>query len=193
MQYLDQSGQAIRDTGFSQKVKEASGANIDRCYYCLTCSLDCPVAFAMDYRPDQLVRLIQLGLRQKVLTSSTIWLCANCEACAARCPNDVAIIKLMDALREMALRERTVAKEKDITAFHHTFLANIKRWGRQYELSLLLQLKLRTRDFFSDLGLGIKLLRRGKLKLLPPRIKNMTGVREMFQRIERSPEEGEQT
>jgi len=182
MRYSDKSGPATGDTDFSLEVKEASGANIDRCYQCLTCSLDCPVAFAMDYLPHQVVRLVQLGLRQKVLTSATIWVCANCESCATRCPNDVEIPKVMDALREMALRERAVAKEKDIVAFHQVFLGNIRRWGRQYELSLLLQLKIRTRDFFSDLGLGLRMLRQGKLKLRPPRLKDVTGVRAIFRK-----------
>ena len=193
MQYVAKSVPAIGDTDFSSEVKEASGTNIDRCYQCLTCSLDCPVAFAMDYLPHQVVRLVQLGLKQEALTSATIWVCANCEACATRCPNDVAIPRVMDTLRAMALRERVVEKGKDIVVFHHTFLENIRRWGRQYELSLLLQIKLRTRDFFSDLRLGLRMLRQGKLKLRPPRLKDVAGVRAIFRRIDQSLAEGERT
>jgi len=191
MQYLDKSGEATRDASFSQKVKEASRTNIDRCYQCLTCSLGCPVAFSMDYLPNQIVRMVQLGLKQTTLTSSTIWVCANCEACATRCPNDVEILRLMDALREMALRERVVEKERAIAAFHHIFLGNIKRWGRQYELSMILQLKLKTTDFFRDINLGIKMLLKGKLRLLPPRFKDVNGMRAIFQRIDQRPAKGE--
>jgi len=185
MQYFDKSGQAIHDANFSQKVKEASRTNIDRCYQCLTCSLGCPAAFAMDYLPNQIVRMVQLGLKQPTLTSSTIWVCTDCEVCVTRCPNDVEVLRLMDALREMALQERVRGKESAVVAFHHTFLGNIKRWGRQHELSMLLQFKLRTMDFFSDLDLGIKMLMKGKLKLLPPRFKDIRGVRAIFQRIDR--------
>ena len=183
MQYVDKSGEATRDANFSQKVKEASSTNIDRCYQCLTCSLSCPAAFAMDYLPNQIVRMVQLGLKQQTLTSSTIWVCADCEACATRCPNEVEILRLMDTLREMALREGV--GEKAVTAFHHIFLGNIKRWGKQYELSLILRLKLKTRDFFGDLGLGIKMLQKGKLKLLPPRFAGSEEVRAIFRRIEK--------
>ena len=185
MQYFDRSGQVTYDANFSLKVKEVSRTNIDRCYQCLTCSLSCPVTFAMDYLPNQIIRMVQLGLKQRTLTSSTIWVCADCEACATRCPNDVEIVKLMDVLREMALQESLNEKEKAVAAFHHAFLGNIKRWGRQYELSMLLQLKFKTADFFSDIDLGIKMLLKGKLKLRPPRFRDLRGVRAIFQRIER--------
>jgi heterodisulfide reductase subunit C len=184
MQYMDKNSQITYDADFPQKVKEASGTNINRCYQCLTCSLGCPVVFAMDYMPNQIVRMVQLGLKQQTLTSSTIWVCANCEACATRCPNEVEILRLMDALREMALRER-MEKEKSVTAFHHIFLENIKRRGKQHELSIILQLKLKTKDFFSDIDLGIKMLLKGKLKLLPSCVRDLKGVRAIFQRIDR--------
>jgi len=184
MQYMDKNSQITYDADFPQKVKEASGTNINRCYQCLTCSLGCPVVFAMDYMPNQIVRMVQLGLKQQTLTSSTIWVCANCEACATRCPNEVEILRLMDALREMALRER-MEKEKSVTTFHHVFLENIKRRGKQHELSMMLQLKLKMKDFFSDIDLGIKMLLKGKLKLLPSRVRDLKGVRAIFQRIDR--------
>ena len=184
MQYMDKNSQITYDADFPQKVKEASGTNINRCYQCLTCSLGCPVVFAMDYMPNQIVRMVQLGLKQQTLTSSTIWVCANCEACATRCPNDVEILRLMDALREMALQER-MEKEKSVTAFHHIFLENIKRRGKQHELSIILQLKLKTKDLFSDIDLGIKMLLKGKLRLLPLRVRELKELRAIFQRIDR--------
>ena len=181
---MDKSTQVTYDTNFLQKVEEASGANINRCYQCLTCSLGCPVVFAMDYMPNQIVRMVQLGLKQQTLTSSAIWICASCETCATRCPNEVEILRLMDALREMALRER-MEKEKSVTALHHIFLENIKRWGKQHELSMVLQLKLKTGDFFSDIDLGIKMLLKGKLKPLPSRGRDLKGVKAIFQKIDR--------
>ncbi len=193
MQYVDKSGQATYDADFPRKVKEASRTSIDRCYQCLTCSLGCPVAFAMDYTPNQIVRMVQLGLKQQTLTSSTIWICASCETCVTRCPHDVDILRVMDALREMALREKVGGKERAIAAFHRTFLGSIRQWGRQHELSMLLQLKLKTRDFFSDIGLGIKMLLKGKLKLLPPRFRGSKEVKAIFQRIDRRLAGGERT
>jgi len=190
MRYADKKGLIEYDASFPSEVKTASGAIIDRCYQCLTCSLGCPSAFAMDYLPNQIVRMVQLGLKQRVLTSSTIWVCANCEACATRCPNQVDIVSLMDALREMALREGAV-KETAVAAFHQAFLDNVRRWGRQHELFLMLTLKLKTKDFFSDLDLGIRMFRKGKFKMLPQRLKETREVRAIFQRTEKRPTGGE--
>ncbi len=184
MQYLGKDGVAVIESRFGAQVKEASGTEINRCYQCLTCSLGCPSAFAMDYLPHQIVRMVQLGLREQVLTSSTIWVCADCQACATRCPNEVDLVKIMDVLREISMREGLV-KERAVTDFHRIFLGNIERWGRQHELSLILMLKLKTRDLFSDLNMGIKMLLKGKLKLFPVRFSEIKKVRDLFRRTER--------
>lgn len=184
MQYINKEGRTELDRRFGEQVKEESGAEIDRCYQCLTCSLGCPSAFAMDYLPHQIVRMVQMGLRQEVLTSSTIWVCADCQTCASRCPNEVDLVGIMDVLRETSLREG-LAKERAVADFHRIFLGNIEQWGRQHELSLIIKLKLKMRDLFSDLPLGIKMLKKGKLKLLPERFKEIKNVRDIFRRAEK--------
>jgi heterodisulfide reductase subunit C len=128
--------------------------------------------------------MVQLGLREQVLSSRTIWLCAGCETCATRCPNDIQIVKLMDALRQMALRERIQPREPAVAAFHRTFLEGIRRWGRQYELGMMLVLKVRTRDLFSDIGLGLRMLLKGKLALLPHRSHASKEMKAIFDRSE---------
>ena len=185
MQFIDQAGCQECEPDFHQQVKQVSGVSFDRCYQCLTCSLGCPVAFAMDYTPNQVIRMVQLGLKQRVLSSSTIWLCSACETCATRCPNEVDMVRVMDTLRQMALREGIKVKETNIPIFHRTFLNGIRRFGRQHELSMLLFLKLKTRDFFSDLTLGIKMFWKGKLKLFPPRDRSAKEVKAIFDKAER--------
>jgi heterodisulfide reductase subunit C len=181
MQYVVKESKPEIDSRFGEQVKEESGTEINRCYQCLTCSLGCPSAFAMDYLPHQIIRMVQMGLREPALTSATIWVCAGCEACATRCPNEVNLVEIMDVLREISLREG-VAKERSVADFHRIFLGNIERWGRQHELSLILLLKLKTRDLFGDLLTGIKMLKKGKLKLLPGRFKEKTSLRSIFRR-----------
>lgn len=183
MEYLDNKGQATIEAHFGEQVKEASGTEIDRCYQCLTCSLGCPSAFAMDYLPNQIVRMVQMGLREEVLTSATIWVCADCQTCAARCPNEVDLVKMMDVLREISLREG-LAEEHRVTDFHRIFLGNIRQWGRQHELSLILKHKLKTKDLFSDLPAGMRMMMKGKLKLLPGRFREIKKVRDIFKRAE---------
>lgn len=179
MEYLDSKGKATIEARFGEQVEEESGTNVSRCYQCLTCSLGCPSAFAMDYLPHQIVRMVQLGLREQVLTSSTIWVCADCQTCATRCPNEVDLVKMMDVLRATSMREGFV-RERAVADFHRIFLGNIRQWGRQHELSLIIKLKLKTKDFFSDLPSGMKMMLKGKLKPLPERFREIKKVRDIF-------------
>ena len=182
MEYIGESGPEVCDQEFALKVKALSDANLDRCYQCYTCTAGCPVAYAMDYYPHQLMRMVQLGVKDKVLSCSTIWLCATCETCATRCPNEVNLVSVMDTLREMALEEGIEIKEKDIVSMHKTFLSLVKSLGRQHEISLLVLLKMKTKEFFKDMILGIKMFFKGKLKIVPHRIKNLDEVKEIFER-----------
>lgn len=172
------------EASLSRRIQDAGGPDLSRCYQCLTCTLGCPIVSEMDYQPHALVRMAQLGLRKQVLSSRTIWLCAGCETCATRCPNDIQIVKLMDTLRQMALREGFRPAEPAVAAFHRTFLAGIQRWGRQYELGMMLALKLRTLDLFSDIRLGLKMLLKGKLALLPHRSHVSKDIKAIFRRKE---------
>jgi len=183
MQFTSEQDQKICDLAFANKVKEISRAGLERCYQCHTCSLSCPVAFAMDYLPNQIIRMVQLGLKEQVLSSSTIWLCATCETCVARCPYDVDVLRVMDTLREMALEEKVEGKEKVIPIFHQTFLGSIKTWGRTHELSMLILLKLKTRAIsLGDLLLGVKMFLKGKLKPLPTRTKGAKEIKDIFEK-----------
>ncbi|MFC2067468.1 4Fe-4S dicluster domain-containing protein [Chloroflexota bacterium] len=184
MKHMSLSNHKIGEFTFAKKVKEQCGVDVNRCYQCLTCTLSCPVVFTMDYSPHQLVRMIQLGTKEEVLQSSTIWVCANCETCVTRCPNEIDIPKLMDTFRQMAIQENISGKETTVPQFHQVFMKGIRQWGKQYELGMLIELKLKTRDLFSDLGMGLKLLRKGKLSLLPERIKGYREIKNIFRKTE---------
>jgi len=90
---------------FVQKVEEISGQNLLACYQCGKCSAGCPVVSEMDILPSQVIRLAQLGSDEDVLNSKTIWLCASCMTCMARCPKGVDLAKVMEALRLIRLRK----------------------------------------------------------------------------------------
>jgi heterodisulfide reductase subunit C len=90
------------------KVGEISGQNLMACNQCGKCSAGCPAAFAMDLLPNQVIRLVQLGL-EEVLQSRTIWLCASCLTCASRCPKGVDLSRVMDTLRLIVLRSGKAA------------------------------------------------------------------------------------
>ncbi|MDZ7261443.1 MAG: 4Fe-4S dicluster domain-containing protein [candidate division KSB1 bacterium] len=97
------SGEKIQGS-FVQKVEEISGENVLSCYQCGKCSAGCPSVTAMDLLPNQVIRLVQLGLEDVIAESQTMWLCASCQTCAVRCPRGVDLAKVMEAVRLLSLR-----------------------------------------------------------------------------------------
>jgi heterodisulfide reductase subunit C len=88
-----------------QEVMDLCGENLFGCYQCGTCSAGCPFIEDMDLAPDEVIRYIILDKRE-VLNSKTIWLCASCFTCAERCPRNINITKVMEALRQIILRRK---------------------------------------------------------------------------------------
>ena len=89
---------------FVQQVEEISGQDLLSCNQCGKCSAGCPVVAAMDLLPSQVIRMAQLGM-EDVLECKTIWICASCLTCVTRCPKGVDLPRLMEALRQIALRQ----------------------------------------------------------------------------------------
>jgi len=86
--------------------KIPGGEKLMRCFQCGTCTSDCPIArFSDTYRPRQIIRMTQLGLRERVLHSDTLWLCAACFTCSDRCPQDVEVASVIRVLRNLAAQE----------------------------------------------------------------------------------------
>ena len=85
---------------------EPGGENIKKCFSCGTCTAGCPVREVTDrYNPRKIIRMALLGLRKEVLSSQFIWLCSSCYTCFERCPQDVRIPELMNAIKNIAVRE----------------------------------------------------------------------------------------
>jgi heterodisulfide reductase subunit C len=98
------------DPKFKYTVAKMPGAEkLMRCFQCGTCTSDCPVArFSETYRPRQIIRMAQLGLKDRLLKSDTIWLCAACFTCTDRCPQDVEVASVIRVLRNMAAEQGVV-------------------------------------------------------------------------------------
>jgi len=167
---------------FGEAVKSLSGLDVNWCYQCLKCTSGCPVSYAMDYTPTQLVHAIQLGLTDLVLNSKAIWLCASCQTCTTRCPQDVDLAGVMDVVRIIAQREKIKAKIPEVPAFYRSSLRTISFFGRMYELGLVIMLKLLTRSFTKDIGLGLRMLRKGKLNIFPS-FRGALAARRIFSQV----------
>jgi len=177
------------DSTFLAEVEGGSGVKVSACYQCRKCTNGCPVTFAMDLVPDQVMHYIQLGWREPVLASDTIWVCAACETCTTRCPNEVDIARTMDFLKQTVVRGKTGAAQKKVRTFHQVFLDDIRKRGRVFEAGLMQHYMLRSGEaltklkdlsILEELRLGWTLYRKGRLSLLPQGIKGKKEVRELF-------------
>jgi len=154
------------------EVTERSDTNLNRCYQCRSCGNGCPFVQAMDYTPNQVLRLVQFGLRQEVLTCKTIWVCVGCHTCSSQCPMGIDIAAVMDTLRLMAVQEGVVIGKPNIIDFHEEVLRSLEKYGRAHKLGIMLGYKRQTGRWLKDLDLGLKMLAKRKLDLIPSRVRD---------------------
>jgi heterodisulfide reductase subunit C2 len=189
LELTTEKGKEKTDAAFYKDVQSASHANLERCYQCNACSSGCPAAYQMDYPPHQMLRMVQLGLKDRVLNSNTFWICLSCETCAARCPNLCDPARVIDNLREMSLAGASSAAPRAIRAFHEAFLNQIKSGGRLFEVGLIANYKFTGGPMLADVMTAPGMFMRGKLKLTPRRIKGIKDVRRIFAACEAADKE----
>lgn len=186
---LYQLNASVRD--FGETISELSGVDVSACYQCGKCTAGCPVVMEMSHTPNQIIRLIQVGLKDEALNSPTPWLCASCETCTTRCPKEVDIAKIMDTLRILALQEGVASKEPNVVKFNKIFLDAIENGGRVQETLLAVAYNLKTGQFFKDMILGQKLFFKGKISLAGDKIKGTEAVKAIFERSKGFLDKGE--
>ena len=165
---------------FAEEVLAATGLNAARCYQCGKCSAGCPMAGEMSLGPHNIIRLVQLNKKAKLMADASIWLCLTCETCTSRCPNEFDPARLIDGLREIAMRENAGAAPRRIRAFHKSFLDQVRSHGRMFEMGLIAEYKLRSGALFDDLAAAPGMLSKGKMSFMPPRIEGIDEVRKIF-------------
>jgi heterodisulfide reductase subunit C len=168
------------DLRFSNDIKRLAGTDFRSCLQCRSCSSGCPFSDYMDYMPNGVMRLVQLGLKTEALKCNTIWICVGCHTCSIQCPMAIDIPGVMDALREKAVAEHVDIIEPDILNFHREVLNSIERYGRTHKLEIMMRYKLKKFDLLSDLQVGIKMLAKRKLDLTPSRIEQIGDMKKIF-------------
>ena len=155
------------------EVTERSGTDLNRCYQCRSCGNGCPFVQAMDYTPNQVIRLVQYGLRHEALTCKTIWVCVGCHTCSSQCPMGIDIAAVMDTLRLMAVEEGVAIGKPNIIDFHEEVLRSLEKYGRAHKLGIMLGYKRQTGRWLKDLDVGLKMLAKRKLDLFPSRVRDV--------------------
>jgi heterodisulfide reductase subunit C2 len=182
---------AGRGDQFLPRMEGETGANISACYQCERCTNACPVSHYMDIKPHQVIRHVQLGWREQLLGSTTIWVCLSCEMCSTYCPNEVSVATVISHLRNLAFHSSIRPQEKLLAVFHQTFLEQLRKFGRVNELWLMeafnrhpqiLKEKIKSGTLKEEMLLGWALWRKGRLHLIPRRSKAIQEIKEVYRR-----------
>jgi heterodisulfide reductase subunit C len=171
-------------SSFAAEVGKRSGENVFLCYQCRRCASGCPNRVFMDRTPTELMRYLQLGMVDEAMKGNTIWYCLSCHTCSTRCPQDIDIAHVIDSVRIMVQERKIKADTKNLKLFNRLWMTILKYMGRMYEMGLTGTLNLFTGRPFKDLPLGMRMIRKGKLRLLPPLTRPVEMIK-MFSRAKR--------
>ena len=168
-------GDALKD-----KVEEISGVDLSVCFQCKKCSSGCPVAKLAKSKPSEIMRRLHLGAENELLESDIVWMCVSCETCSARCPMGIDIAAVIDALRKLAMERGASKQEGNVPLFNKAFLKTVQLFGRSYEIMMIAVYKLGTGKFMNDTEKFPKMLRKGKISLIPSLGGDRKTVRHIF-------------
>ena len=90
----------------TELIRQISGVNPLKCMKCGKCSASCPSFNEMDIKPHQFVTYVINDDVEALANSASAWKCLSCFACIERCPRNVQPGKLIDAARQILIRQR---------------------------------------------------------------------------------------
>ena len=164
---------------FTDRVIAESGQDIRQCYQCAKCSGGCPGSTAMDYPPNQIIRMLMLGMKEEVLKSQTIWVCMGCSTCTTRCIRDIDVARVMDTLRQEAL-ERVMSTRQSMCSVSMNHFCGRPSFGRLFEAGMAMMNNWKTGYYMKDMQFGLPLMLKGKASMFPHRIKGRREMKNIF-------------
>jgi len=84
------------------------------CFQCIRCTSGCPAMKMLEIKPHEIVSLVRMGFIEEVINSGIIWACATCLKCKERCPQEVAPVDLILALRNLAVEMEAKVPESHL-------------------------------------------------------------------------------
>jgi heterodisulfide reductase subunit C len=175
------------DPTFVDEIAALAGTDgLRGCIQCGTCSAVCPLSAYMDHTPRRLLAMTRAGMKDDVLRSTSIWICAGCYACTVACPKQIPVTDVIYALKRTAIREGVHPKRFPTPVLAHEFERQIERRGRNTESRLAIRLYLRTRPLLllKDGWLAQRLMRRGRMSLARESIRQREQLRQMLRAAE---------
>ena len=158
-------------------LQSPKGAKLLHCIQCGTCSGSCPLAESMDHAPRELFALLRDGEVQAVLASNTPWYCVSCYQCMVRCPQEIPVADIMYVLKQMASERGLAPAGHKLPDLYRAFSREIEAHGRVSEALIMARYGARHPiDMLGKARLGLKLLARRRLELIPRNISNRTNL-----------------
>jgi ferredoxin len=93
------------DTGLLDEIKKYGAINPEACISCGNCSAICPLTSSEHSFPRRTIRMIQTGLRGRLLASIDPWLCYFCGDCSQTCPKGAEPAETMMAARRWLIAQ----------------------------------------------------------------------------------------
>ena len=131
------------------------------------------MAFQMEYPPRKIIAMVRAGLRDEVLSSSSMWYCLSCYMCTARCPRGVKPTEIAHALESLAAQNGFRVGGTSTPALYKSFVGSIKGNGRVHEFGMMLRYYLSTNPLsaLKMAMVGWQLFLHRRIPLMPTRIK----------------------
>lgn len=160
------------------------GDKIKLCLQCGTCTGTCPVSYAMDITPRQMIALFRAGQIEDILRSRAIWLCASCYSCTVRCPVGIQVTDTLYALKRIAMEKRIYPLRFPVHTLSKAFTQSVYKYGRNFELGLGIKYFFSTDivKLFSNFRFGLAMIRRGRLGLFPKRLRRIKQIRAIIEK-----------
>ena len=158
------------------------GENIRDCIQCGICSGSCPAADRMEYPPRRIIALIRAGKRDEVLGSGSMWYCMSCYLCTERCPRGVKPTELAYALESLVVKHGYRTRDTHTPAVHRSYVYTLQRYGRIYEMGMMLRYYMMSNPFkaIAMLPVALRLIWRRRLPLLPPKTGGLASLKKVI-------------
>ena len=161
------------------------GEHIRACIQCGICTGSCPAAIEMEYPPRKIIAMIRAGMRDEVLSSSSMWFCLSCHLCGCRCPRGVKPTDLAHALESLANQQGFRIKGTCTPAMYRSFVSSIKGNGRVHEFGMMLKFYLLANPLSAVkmLPVGLKLFMHKRLPLMPKKVEAKEDLSKITQKF----------